>query len=168
MSADVIELIMADHRRFEELFRLLRDRTSDRAKVLDELAHLLVAHAEAEEAEVYPALRRYKDIPDGEVDHGREEHAEGHQALLALMEIEDTEADAWEDALEELVTAINHHVDEEERTILNDARENVADSRRAELGERFVTVRDERIKAGCGELAHVREVAEQTKDRIDD
>lgn len=168
MTDDVIELILADHRRFEDLFRDLRDDTNDRSKVLAELSARLVAHAETEEAEVYPALRRYKKVDAEEVEHGAEEHAEGHQALLALMEIEDTSSEDWEDQLQKLVEAVNHHLDEEERTILNDARESVPDDRRAELGSRFVEVRDERIAAGCGDLDYVRELAERTEDRIDE
>lgn len=164
---DVIELILNDHRRFEDLFRTLRDRSSDRAKALDELAHLLVAHAEAEESKVYPALRRYKQVDDDEVEHSAEEHAEGNIALLALMEVEDTESDEWEGKLEELVSAITHHLDEEERTILNDARETVSDERRAELGEQFVTERDARVDAGCGTVEYVRDLVERTKDRVD-
>ncbi|WNV82746.1 hemerythrin domain-containing protein [Umezawaea sp. Da 62-37] len=167
MATDVVELILADHRRFEELFRDLRDRTADRTTLLGELAELLVAHAEAEESKVYSALKRYKEVDDDEVDHGAEEHAEGHQALLALMEVSDTESDEWEDKLEELVEALNHHVDEEERTILNDAREQVADERRAELGKDFLEERQERISDGCGDIEYVRRLAKATADRID-
>ncbi|WP_199442503.1 hemerythrin domain-containing protein [Umezawaea beigongshangensis] len=167
MSADVVDLILDDHRRFEELFRDLRDRSSDRPAVLGELAALLVAHAEAEEAKVYPALRRYKEIDDDEVEHGAEEHAEGHQALLALMEISDTTSDEWEEKLEELVEAMNHHVDEEERTILNDAREQVPDERRAQLGTDFLAARQEKLDEDCGDLENVRRVAKATQDRID-
>jgi hypothetical protein len=167
MSADVVDLILDDHRRFEELFRDLRDRSSDRPAVLGELAALLVAHAEAEEAKVYPALRRFKEIDSGEVEHGAEEHAEGHQALLALMEVSDTTSDEWEEKLEELVEAMNHHVDEEERTILNDAREQVPDERRAELGADFLAVRQEKLDEDCGDVENVRRVAKATQDRID-
>ncbi|WP_033438437.1 hemerythrin domain-containing protein [Saccharothrix sp. NRRL B-16314] len=167
MATDVVELILADHRRFEELFRSLRDRESDRSTLLAELAALLVAHAEAEEAEVYPALKRYKEVDNHEVDHGAEEHAEGHQALLALMEVGDTQSEEWESKLEELVQALNHHVDEEERTILNDAREQVADARRDELGRLFVEIRQDRLDDNCGDIAYVRKVAAATEDRID-
>ncbi|GAA3888213.1 hypothetical protein GCM10022243_61390 [Saccharothrix violaceirubra] len=167
MSTDVVDLILADHRRFEELFRGLRDRSADRTTLLGELSALLVAHAEAEESEVYPALKRYKKVDDDEVDHGAEEHAEGHQALLALLEVGDTASEEWEDKLEELVEALNHHVDEEERTILNDARSEVADDRRAELGRRFVEVRQERLDDDCGDIAYVRRLAKETADRID-
>ncbi|WP_158846485.1 hemerythrin domain-containing protein [Saccharothrix deserti] len=167
MATDVVELILADHRRFEELFRGLRDRNSDRSTLLAELAALLVAHAEAEEAEVYPALKRYKEVDNAEVDHGAEEHAEGHQALLALMEVGDTQSDEWESKLEELVQALNHHVDEEERTILNDARQEVSDSRRDELGRLFVEIRKDRLDDDCGDIAYVRKIAAATEDRID-
>ncbi|MBB5957542.1 hemerythrin superfamily protein [Saccharothrix tamanrassetensis] len=167
MATDVVELILADHRRFEELFRELRDRSSDRSALLVDLAALLVAHAEAEESEVYPALKRYRGVEDEEVDHGAEEHAEGHQALLALMEVSDTGSEEWESALEELVEALNHHVDEEERTILNAAREQVPDDRRAELGRLFQEVRQDRLDDDCGDLEYVRKIAKATADRID-
>jgi hemerythrin superfamily protein len=167
MATDVVELILADHRRFEELFRTLRDRESDRTMALSELAALLVAHAEAEESEVYPALKRYKEVDNEEVDHGAEEHAEGHQALLALMEVEDTASEEWETKLEELVQALNHHVDEEERTILNDARQEVSDERREELGRLFVEIRQSRLDDDCGDIGYVRKIAAATEDRID-
>ncbi|NUT93417.1 MAG: hemerythrin domain-containing protein [Saccharothrix sp.] len=167
MATDVVDLILDDHRRFEELFRQLRDRESDRPTLLGELAALLVAHAEAEESEVYPALKRYKRVDDEEVDHGAEEHAEGHQALLALMEVADTSSEEWESKLEELVEALNHHVDEEERTILNDARSEVPDDRRAELGQAFLDVRQDRLDDDCGDLEYVRKIAKATADRID-
>lgn len=166
MAADVVELILADHRRFEDLFRGLRDRNSDRRALLDELAALLIAHGEAEESEVYPQLKQNRQVDEDEVDHGYEEHAELNQALLALMEVSDTGADEWEEKLEELVKTTNHHVDEEERTILNDAREHVSEVRRAELGEAFTDKRQKRLNAGCGDIDYVRKIAEATKDRI--
>lgn len=167
MSSDVIELILSDHRRFEDLFRGLRDRSSDRSGLLGELSDVLVAHANAEEKEVYPALRRFRKVDDEEVEHGAEEHAEGHQALLALLEVGDTGSQDWEDQLEELVETINHHLDEEERTILNEAREAVSDERRAELGEVFSAARASELADHPGRLERVRELVSRTEDRVD-
>lgn len=48
MAGDVVELILADHRKFEELLRSTRDVSADRRAAPDELSDLLVAHAEAE------------------------------------------------------------------------------------------------------------------------
>jgi hypothetical protein len=156
--ADVVELILADHRRFEEFFRELRNRSTNRATVLGELSAVLVAHGEAEEAEVYPALKRYKDVDDEEVDHGSEEHHEANEKLLALLEVSDTSSEEWEEKLEELVESVNHHLDEEERTILNDARTEVSAERKEELGKAFWEARNRNLEAGCGDVENVRKL----------
>ncbi|MGW3458815.1 hemerythrin domain-containing protein [Streptomyces olivaceoviridis] len=161
-TRDVVELILQDHRRMEDLFRLMRSVEADRASALEEFADLLIAHALAEEAEVYPALKRYKNIDDEEVEHGEHEHDEGNEALLALLEVDEVGSEEWDEKLEALVEAVTHHADEEERTILNGARENVAAERRAELGAAFLAERERRLKAGCGSVDTVRRLVKSS------
>ncbi|MFJ6694892.1 hemerythrin domain-containing protein [Streptomyces sp. NPDC091272] len=161
-SQDVVELILDDHRRMEELFRRMRSVEDDRAGALREFSALLIAHGEAEEEEVYPALKRYKDIDNEEVDHGSEEHAEGNEALLALLEVDEVGSDDWDSKLEELVEAVAHHTDEEERTILNGARENVSGTRRGELAVAFWGAREKHLKADCGTVENVRKVVKNS------
>ncbi|MER5258804.1 hemerythrin domain-containing protein [Streptomyces sp. NPDC002855] len=155
-ATDVVELILDDHRRMEDLFRQMRSVEAERADALKKFAGLLVAHALAEEAEVYPALRRYRDIDNDEVEHGVEEHEEGNEALLALLEVDEVGSDDWDEKLEKLVEAVAHHTDEEERTILNGARENVAMERREELGAAFTKERARHLDADCGSIDNVR------------
>ena len=133
-QGDVIELILDDHRRFETLLRDLRDSSSDRDAVRRALATLHTAHAIAEETHVYPRLRRRHAISEHEAEHGEEEHAEGHEAMLAVLELKGTDTQAFDDAVEELARVVNHHLTEEELTILNPAREEVGDRLRDELG----------------------------------
>lgn len=164
---DVVELILADHRRFEELLRDLRDRNADRAARLAELADLLVAHAEAEEREVYPRLERRAPEDAEEIAHGAEEHADGHLALLELQEADPSDDDAFEEALEELSETLTHHLDEEERDVLNAARENVPDEERAELGRRFRQVRGQLLEGTPGDERNVsRLVAEARQEGL--
>ncbi|MFI6417254.1 hemerythrin domain-containing protein [Streptomyces sp. NPDC050842] len=155
---DVVAAILKDHRTMEDLFRRMRSVESDRPAALKEFSALLVAHGEAEEAEVYGALKRFRDIDDEEVEHGTEEHAEGNKALLALLEVEDVGSDEWDSRLEDLVEAVSHHVDEEERTILNGARENVPAERRAELAAAFLEERAKQLASECGSVENVRTV----------
>ncbi|MDQ0578821.1 hemerythrin domain-containing protein [Streptomyces rishiriensis] len=157
-TRDVVALILQDHRRMEDLFRLMRSVEADRAAALREFADLLIAHALAEEEKVYPALKRFKKIDDEEVEHGEEEHEEGNKALLELLEVDEVGSEEWDEKLEELVEAIAHHTDEEERTILNGARENVAMERREELGAAFLEARERQLKAGCGDVDNVRRI----------
>lgn len=142
----------------EDLFRLMRSVEADRAEALREFADLLVAHALAEEAKVYSALKRYKNIDDEEVEHGEHEHDAGNKALLDLLEVEEVGSTEWDSKLEKLVEAVSHHADEEERTILNGARQNVAMERREELGVAFREERERQLKAGCGSLDNVRSI----------
>ncbi|MCF2527187.1 hemerythrin domain-containing protein [Yinghuangia soli] len=159
-EGDVVALILEDHRRMEQLFRRMRSVEADREGALREFADLLIAHGLAEEAEVYPALKRYKHIDDEEVEHGQEEHEEGNKALLALLEVDEVGSDDWDEKLEKLVEAVSHHADEEERTILNGARENVADERRRELGAAFERERARQLAAKCGDVDNVRRIVE--------
>ena len=158
VQGDVVDLILDDHRRFEALLRELRDSSSDRDAVRRAFSALHVAHALAEEELVYPKLRRKGAVSEHEAEHGEEEHAEGHEALLAVLELKGTDTQAFDDAVEELATAVNHHLTEEELTILNPAREDVGPEVRAELGEQFATERNRQIDDNCGTLTNVRRI----------
>ncbi len=158
VSGDVVELILEDHRRFESLLRQLRDSSSDRDAVRAAFATLHVAHATAEEEKVYPKLHRKDAITEHEAEHGEEEHAEGNEALLAVLELKGTDTQAFDDAVEELAKAVNHHLTEEELTILNPARDEVSQQVRDELGAAFAGVRNAQIDDDCGALANVRRI----------
>ena len=164
-AGDVVDLILADHRLFEELLRQLRDRTQDRAAVRTALAAVVAAHAEAEEKHVYPGLVRRNAVDDDEVEHGTHEHLEGNEALLELMEMDDVQSDDFEEAVEGLTKALAHHLDEEERDILNPARTEVDDAVRAELGRAFATERNRLLDAGAGTPDDLRRLIAEEKAR---
>lgn len=164
-TTDVVDLILADHREFERLLRALRNREEDRSARLRELADLLVAHAEAEEAEVYPALRRKAPDEAEEIEHSVEEHAEGHEVLLAVLESDPDDDEAFEETLEELVETLTHHLDEEERDVLNAAREEVSAEQRRDLGEAFLRVRAEWLGRSAGDMDTVRSIVQRERER---
>lgn len=164
-GGDAVELILDDHRLFEHLLRRLRDRTDDRAARLSELAAVLIAHGEAEEAEVYPFLKRKNLADQQQVEHGREEHDEGHVALAALFDVADVDSNSFDEGVEVLSEALSHHLDEEERELLNPARAEVPEARRAELGTSFAAARGAHLDADCGNPADVRRVAERAHRR---
>jgi len=154
-SGDVLDLILADHRQFEDLIRECRRNDSDRAAAREALAELIVAHGEAEEEKVYRTLRRKGAIGEHEKEHGEEEHAEINEALVAFLEAKGTDTEKYDTALEELATVLNHHANEEEQTILNPAREDVSIDAREELGVAWATRRNELLEQGCASLEQV-------------
>jgi hypothetical protein len=65
--------------------------------------------------------------------------------------------------VEELATALNHHLTEEELTILNPAREEVSEKVRVELGEAFATERNAQLDADCGRIDNVRRIVKEAE-----
>ena len=157
-NGDVVDLILDDHRLFEALLRDLRDATADREAARAALSAVLIAHGEAEESKVYANLRRKHAIGAHEAEHGEEEHAEGNEALLALLECKGTDTQKFDDAVEDLATALNHHIGEEEQTILNPARTDVSEDVRQDLGVKWATERNRLLEAGAGSVTNVREI----------
>jgi hemerythrin superfamily protein len=163
VSGDVIDLILADHRRFEDLLRQMRSSDSDRDAVRQAFAALHVAHAEAEERHIYPQLRSKTAVDADEAEHGKEEHAEGNEALLAVLECASTDTQKFEDAVEKLAEVVGHHLTEEELTILNPARDDVGEQARRDLGQRFADERNAQIDDDCGRLANVKRLVDEAR-----
>jgi hemerythrin superfamily protein len=166
-EGDVIDLILDDHRLFEELLRQLRDETNDREGLRAILSRVLVAHAEAEEKVVYPQFRRKPAIDSDEAEHGKHEHDEGHEALLDVLEIKDTGSEDFGEAIKALSEAVHHHLDEEEREILNPARHDLSDQVRSELGAAFARQRIAQMDDDCGNVGNVRKLVERAHKRGD-
>ncbi|MCW2611772.1 MAG: hypothetical protein QOC93_4145 [Actinomycetota bacterium] len=165
-EGDVVDLILADHRLFEDLLHQLRDVTQDRVEVRRALADVVAAHAEAEEAYVYPALVRKRAVDEDDVEHGTHEHLEGNEKLLALLEVEDVTSEDFDEAVEELTKALAHHLDEEEREILNPARTEVEDSVKQDLGRKFAEERNRQLDLHAGEPENLRTLIEKERARI--
>ncbi len=157
-DGDVLERILEDHRLFEDLLREARRTDTDRSTARSALAEVLMAHATAEEEEVYPELRRARAITEHEEEHGEEEHAEIIEALLEFLRAKGTDTQKYDDTLEELATVVNHHSNEEEQTILNPAREDVSLEEREELGVAWLTRRNQLLDEGAGSITNVRAI----------
>ena len=83
--------------------------------------------------------------------------------MLKVLELKSTDTQAFDDAVEELATALNHHLTEEELTILNPAREEVSEQVRVELGEAFATERNAQLDADCGRIDNVRRIVQEAE-----
>ena len=59
--------------------------------------------------------------------------------------------------------ALNHHLTEEELTILNPAREEVDVEFRTSLGEAFLTERNAQLDADCGSIENVRRLVAEAR-----
>ena len=146
---NVIDLIMQDHREVERLFDELRAHPEKRQGLVPVLTTLLVAHSRAEEAEVYPVAAEAGGADD--VEHSQEEHLHADQ-LLEELAATDPESAAFDGALQKLVDAVTHHVEEEESTVLPGLRTRLSEERLGELGDAFARARKERLGDQPGDM----------------
>lgn len=161
MSVDVVDLILQDHREMERLFDALKNEPDKRPNLLPLLTTLLTAHSRAEEAEVYPVAAAEAGEKD-DVSHSQQEHIEADQLLAKLAGTEPSSPD-FESALQNLVDAVTHHVEEEETKVLPGMRSNLSEQRRAELGDAFAASRKQHLGEQPGDMTRD-ELSQQAKN----
>jgi hemerythrin superfamily protein len=162
-AGDVVDLILSDHRLFEDLLRELRNEQNDRDELRGRISALLVAHGEAEESTVYDQLERKDAIDEEDVEHGVKEHDEGYETLLPLLEATELYDEDFSESLHEFSETLLHHLDEEERDILNPAREEVSEEERARLGAAWAAERNRMLDEGCGSVEQVRSLLREAE-----
>ncbi|MFG1820673.1 hemerythrin domain-containing protein [Kribbella sp. NPDC049174] len=150
MPADVVDLIMQDHREVERLFDELKDSPEKRPGLLPVLTTLLTAHSRAEEAEVYPVAASEAGEKE-EIQHSQQEHIEADQLLAKLAKTDPTSLE-FDTVLQNLIDAVSHHVEEEETKVLPGMRSNLTDERRADLGEAFLASRQQHLGEQPGDM----------------
>jgi hemerythrin-like domain-containing protein len=142
MDSNVVDLIMNDHRELERIFDQLMTQPDKRANLVPVMITMLTAHSRAEEAEVYPAAADAGGSED--VQHSQKEHLEADQLAAAVAET-DYDSPEFPEALQKLIDAVKHHVDEEESTVLPGMRERMEPERLDELGQAFLRSRAEHL-----------------------
>ena len=140
---DAIELLEAEHRRFEELLAK-GEKTTERARttrreLLKTLSDALNAHELMEEKVLYPALQSHPQARDIVLE-GYEEH---HVADLIVKELKEvaTDDEAWGAKFKVLKENIEHHIEEEEGEMFRSARGIFSREELLELADRMHAVR---------------------------
>ncbi|HET6964418.1 MAG TPA: hemerythrin domain-containing protein [Acidimicrobiales bacterium] len=144
-GGDIVSLITADHESLRLSFEALAGAAgpdtggADRARAFAELAEMLVRHEVAEEAVVYPALRKLAGgdrIADARI-------AEQAEAEQRLSELERFRPDASEFAttLSQLHSSVVEHAELEQRHVLPLLSEQIPEDRRSEMGQRYTKAR---------------------------
>jgi hemerythrin superfamily protein len=124
---DVVDLLSADHREFDRIFRELEglmrqdgpDALRRKRELVDEVTIGLVKHSVAEETQVYPRVENQVDREEAE--HSKHEHAEAEETMKRLerMEPDDPQFDT---EVQTLIREIRHHVEHEESRMFTELR----------------------------------------------
>ena len=146
----IYDALSKDHREFERLLdRLLEASKADDESwksILDELRRGVIAHAHAEEAVFYNALRE-ADESKSLVMHSYGEHAMAEAEIRALGAAKMVDAN-WTSMVEKLRNDLLHHIQEEESRVFDAARKVFSDEEAAQLGLAFERLKEETVKGG--------------------
>jgi hemerythrin superfamily protein len=126
-ATDVVDLLLQQHARIEELF-VLTAGAQDEAKrdAFDDLVHLLAVHETAEEEIVHPLARSLPSAGgDAMVDDRLAEERQAKQMLTTLID-DGVAADGFDNALLLLRNAVLTHARHEERYEFPHLRQHVA------------------------------------------
>jgi len=151
----IYEELATDHREFERLLDGLLEasRADDESwkVILDELRRGVIAHAHAEEAVLYNALRE-ADAAEARVMHSYGEHAMAETEMRALGAAKLVDA-TWTSMVEKLRKDLSHHIEEEESRVFEAARRVFTEEEASQLGAAFTQLKRETIKDGDSMLA---------------
>src|SRR5262245_53555323 len=142
-ETDAIELLMADHRRLEELLKQGEETTEravkTRRELLATIAAELTVHELIEERVLYPALKAHPEPRDIVLD-GFQEH---HVADLILKELHETAVsdEQWGAKFKVFKENIEHHIEEEEGPMFRTARGVMSRSELVDLGAKMAKMK---------------------------
>jgi hypothetical protein len=158
---DVLSLLVADHRRVQQLLDDFEDSDGDEAEQIElaqQICDELRVHARVEEELFYPAARRALD-EDGArlLDEALVEHASADD-LIAKVEASDPADALFRAQVRVLGVYVEHHMLEEESELFALLRESTLD--RHALGAALQARRDELL----ADMGLDPEVAEESDD----
>ena len=139
-SDDVLSTLHKEHDEVQALLKQLVDSDSapERRSLLKQIKAALVPHTKAEEKVVYDrvlALKGEKNKVDA--NEGYFEHEAADRMLANLEKIDQVKSAQFTAAAKVLKELIAHHVEEEERNIWGDVRENFSAEQRARMNSEF-------------------------------
>jgi hemerythrin-like domain-containing protein len=143
---DVVDLLSADHREFERIFRELEqlagrsepEALTRKRELVDEVTIGLVKHSVAEETQVYPRVE--KQVDKEEAEHSKEEHAEAEETMKRLERMDADDA-GFDGAVQELISEIRHHVEHEESRMFTELRASFSRQDLVDMAEKVEAVK---------------------------
>jgi hypothetical protein len=145
---DILHTLKQDHNDVAEMLEKLVDSKSaaERKNLLISIKSALVPHLRAEEKIVYDAilaLRGKEQHVHGE--EGYMEHGLGDKMLAQLGKMKDPMSAEFTAGAKVLKELVEHHVEEEEKNIWADVKDNFSDEDRVAMNKKFLAAKS-RVK----------------------
>jgi hemerythrin superfamily protein len=139
-TTDILDTLKKEHDEVQDLLGQLvgSESAASRKSLLKQIKAALVPHVRAEEKVVYDSVLSLKDKEakqNGE--EGYLEHRHADMALATLGKIKNAMSPEFSAAAKVLKELVEHHVQEEERNVWAEVKENFSDEERAAMNRQF-------------------------------
>jgi len=141
---DILDTLRQEHREVAEMLGMLVESASapERKKLLASIKTALAPHLRAEEKIVYDAVGKLRGKEQRtHSEEGYMEHALGDKMLASLGKISNATSPEFSAAAKVLKELVEHHVEEEEKTVWADVEANFSDEDRIEMNRKFLAAK---------------------------
>lgn len=142
-SEDITFLILKDHIPLKAFIKVLKTEDGDRkskGQPFEEFAYHLTCHARTEEETLYVAMKNFGDLKVPSFE-GDTEHAMADQLVQEINATADD--NEWLAKVKVLAESVEHHIDEEEESMLKKVEKTMPEGQRANLGAEYTRLMDE-------------------------
>ena len=147
-DADILDTLKQEHRDVAEMLERLVESTgpAERRKLLTSIKNALVPHLRAEEKVVYDAVLAMRGKEQKtHAEEGYMEHSLGDKMLAQLGKMKDPMSAEFSAGAKVLKELVEHHVEEEEKSIWSDVEDNFSDEERLAMNKKFLAAK-KRVK----------------------
>ena len=142
---DILDKLREEHEEVDALLKQLvqADGGPARKSLIKKIKAALVPHVRAEQKVVYDAIIALRN-KDAKVDgqEGYLEHKLAEKVLLSLDKMSNAMSPEFTAASKVLKELVEHHVEEEERNVWKDVRENFSDEQRSDMCKKFLAAKN--------------------------
>jgi hemerythrin superfamily protein len=143
-STDILDTLKKEHDEVKDLLENLSDAETpaQRRTLVQKIKAALVPHTKAEEKVVYDAVIALRD-KDAQMDghEGYLEHEWASKTLQRLEAIANAASPEHKAAGKVLKELVEHHIDEEERSVWRDVKEHFTDDERKKMNVTFLAAK---------------------------
>ena len=143
-STDILDTLKKEHDEVKDLLENLSDAETpaQRRTLVQKIKAALVPHTKAEEKVVYDAVIALRD-KDAQMDghEGYLEHEWASKTLQRLEAIANAASPEHKAAAKVLKELVEHHIDEEERSVWKDVKKHFTDDDRKKMNVSFLAAK---------------------------
>ncbi|HLN45053.1 MAG TPA: hemerythrin domain-containing protein [Candidatus Sulfotelmatobacter sp.] len=138
-NKSIYDLLKKDHTEVKQLFKQILDECKPDEAAYNQIRSALQVHMRGEEEYFYPAI---KDGRDARI-LSNEAMVEHNSAKMLMDEIDNTGEDdeMWLPRVKVLSEMIDHHVEDEEGDLFDEAKKLLNENQACEIGQKFQEIK---------------------------